>query len=655
MNLKLLRAGGFVLLSLMVFVGAAQASVLGLADVGGGSLSPPVIQGNYMYVGTGATITTWDMTDPTHPIVAARTNDRPSQGPVRGVAIAGGYLYAVWQTTLDTGGITIFSLADPAHPTFAAEFDDYIDSDYKRPTGIVSSGNYLYVGDADNGVVVVLNATDPLAPTSVGTIDGVYEFDSMAIHGNQLLTSGTNFIGDRNVYVVDISAPAMPVLAGQTSLDGFAVLRAVLADGYAIGVGDDLMVYDLHDPSNITQIFDQSIDQATQGILHGNVLYLLGGTGIQVWDFTTPGAPTLVHTVATDVFGSDQALDTPFGPLILTHTDRGLLLGVNDPQNPVIAASFTLPFGVAAHAAGFDATHVYFAQEDYGLGVLNAATLASQGRYDADLPPDAASRDMEDVAIDGGRAYLSAWGYGVLIADLSNPANPTALGGFEFPFASTIEAHGNRVYVASATNGGIFKILDVSDPTSPTELGELLTSQTYDLTVRGNYAYLVDGADFGDGGLRVVDVSDPTTPTVTGQYTDCMYASGVDVSADGNTTYIACSDGSLHIVDTTNKASPTVLGTVTLASDPRLSFDYNDAHSVVVSGTTAYVGHEYGVDEIDISNPQMPVATVRHNTGYFVAKLSLAPDGRVFAFAAEGGTYVYVPLPEKIFANGFEQ
>jgi hypothetical protein len=654
MNLNLLRAAGFALIGSLAMAGVANATPpiqFGVIDAGGGALSAPLAQGNYLYVGTGVTLTTWDMTDPSQPVIANRTSSAPSPGPVRALALVGGYLYAAWNTTLDTGGITIYSISDPAHPVVVAEVDDYIDSDFKRPMGLAVNGSTVYLGDADNGLVV-LDATDPLAPLYVTAI-GIYEFDAMGIYGGQLMSTGTSFIGGRNVHVVDISAAQAPVEVGFTSLDEFAVLRAVLTDGYAIGVGDELMVYDVRDPANISQVFDTGIDQATQAIRAGNVLYLFGGTGVQVWDFSTPSAPALLRTVNIDVFAADQVAATPFGPLLLTHTDHGLLLGTADPLNPTLATSFDLPFGVATHGAGFDATHAYLAQEAYGLGALDLTTLALSGRYDAALPADLAQRDMEGISIDGSRAYLAAWGYGVLIADLSNPASPTALGSFEFPFADTIEAHGNLAYVASATNGGIFRILDVSDPTSPQELGELITSQTYELTVRGSYAYLVDGADFGDGGLRIVDVSDPTTPVVSSLFGTCSVALGLDVSADGNTAYVACADGGVYVVDTTDKTNPVLLGSLILAGNPILP-DYNVAHAVRVAGTTAFVGHEYGVDEIDIGNPQAPVLKARHATGYFVSKLALAPDGRVFAFAQEGGTYIFAPLPDKIFGNGFD-
>lgn len=628
----------------------ARAQTLSRVDVGGGALSPPVAYGDHLYVGTGATVSVWDLSDPRHPVAAGRTSAAPAPGPVRALAIVGDTLYAAWDSPEGTGGITIYSLAMPAQPVAVGEFDDYVESDFKGPAGLATSGQYVYLGDRENGLVV-LDAADPLAPVTLGVVDGVHEFDAMAAFGTQLLTSGSSFIGGRVVNVIDISDPAAPVAAGSTVLDGGSVLRAVLTDGYAIGVGNDLLVYDLHDPANIVEVFAAPIDQATGAVREGDTLYLVGDSGIQVWDFAVPSAPSLLRTVVAPTFAPDQTAATPFGPLILTHTDRGVLLDTSAPHEPVVAAQFALPFGVAAQAAGFDAAHAYFAEEGYGLGVADLATLAPQGRYDADLPPDLAARAMTDVSVDGGRAYLAAWGYGVLIAGLADPANPVELGRFEFPFASAIEAHGDRVYVASTTNGGVFRILDVSDPAHPQPLGALTTSQTYDLTVRGDYAYLVDGQTFGTGGLRIVDVSNPTAPVVVGQYADCADADGVDVSADGDIAYVACADGSLRILDASDRANPALLGSVTLPGSASFP-DYNVAHSVVVADGVAYVGDEYGLVEVDVRDPAAPVRIARHDTGYFVSKVERAPDGRVFAFANQAGVFVFAGDP--IFADGFE-
>jgi len=656
--MKFLRAAGSLCLGLFVLVGAVRAQALQRIDVGGGAVSAPVAHGTYLYVGTGVTISAWNMADPAQPVYAGRTSSTPARGPINALAIVGDYLYAAWSAPDGSGGITIYSLADPAQPVVAGEYDDFVVSDFHGPMGLAAAGTTVYLGDAQNGLFV-LDASNPLAPSVIGSASGIFEFDAMGLFGNQLLTSGSSFIGGRIVNAVDVSDPTAPVLSGSTSLDGLAVLRAVLTDGYALGVGNDLIVVDTHDGANLTQVSDTPIDQATGAIRMGNTLYLVGDSGIQVWNFANPAAPSIVRTVAMPTFAPDQTAITPFGPLVLTHTDRAILLGTTDPQQPTLAAQFMLPIGVSVHAGAFDATHAYFAEEGYGLGVADGTTLAPIGRYDADLPASLAARDMEDLSVDGGRAYLAAWGYGVLIAGLADPAAPVELGRFEFPFASAIEAHGDHVYVASTTNGGIFKVLDVSNPAAPQELGSLLTSQTYDLTVRGNYAYLADGADFGDGGLRVVDVSNPASPSVVGQDTGCPYAMGVDVSADGNTTYIACASdaafaNALRIVDTTNRAQPLLLGSITLPGLPPNLTDYNVAHSVVVVGARAYVGNEFGVDEIDVSDPITPVWLTRHAIGYPVRKVERAPDGRIFAFTSTAGAYVFAPPGDAIFADGFD-
>lgn len=644
-------------LGLIWSVASGASGLSTLTDAGGGAVSMPVLQGGYLYVATGATVNTWKVSDPAHPVYVGRTGSMPAAGTVTGLAAVGASLYAGWSNPDGSAGVSILSLADPAHPAKVAEFDDYVDSAFRGRLALAASGTHVYLVDDQNGAFV-LDASNPLAPTVVGQTGGVFVAEGAALFGNHLFVTGSDFLGGRDVVAVDVSNPASPAVMGSTSLDGLAVLHVIPTDGYAFGVGNDLIVYDTSDPSNMTQIADVPIDVATGAARIGNTLYLIGNSGVQVWDISTPSAPQYARTVAMPTFAPDQVAVTTLGPLVLTHTDRAVLIDASDTQHPSLRAQFTVPVGVSAHAAAFDAAHVYFGEEGYGIGVADRNSLAPVGRFDANLPADLAARDIEDIAVDVGHAYLAVWGYGVIIADLANPAAPVELGRVEFPYASAIEAHGDRVYASSTTNGGIFTIIDVSDPTAPVELGSLLTSQTFDLTVRGNYAYLADGAAFGDGGLRVVDVSDPTSPTLTGQDTGCPYAGGLFVSADGNTTYIACEAdenfvNALRIVDTHDKSQPTLIGTIALPGSAALP-DYNAAHAVVVIGETAYVGNENGVDQIDVSHPDAPAWRHRDATAWAVRKLALSPDGRLFAFAGPGGVYVYAPVPDRLFGDGFD-
>ena len=59
--MRFLCASGFVLLGALSFAGSVHAQSLAYADAGGGALSPPATHGNYLYVGTGATLTTWEI------------------------------------------------------------------------------------------------------------------------------------------------------------------------------------------------------------------------------------------------------------------------------------------------------------------------------------------------------------------------------------------------------------------------------------------------------------------------------------------------------------------------------------------------------------------------------------------------------------------
>src|SRR5262245_50701961 len=97
----------FVLLSTLVVCAAygqatlgqaafAQTSTLQRVNAVGGVLSIPAVHGNYMYVGTGVTITVWDMSDPTSPVLAGRTNRTPELGSITGLTMVGDYLYAGW-------------------------------------------------------------------------------------------------------------------------------------------------------------------------------------------------------------------------------------------------------------------------------------------------------------------------------------------------------------------------------------------------------------------------------------------------------------------------------------------------------------------------------------------------------------------------------
>ena len=170
-----------------------------------------------------------------------------------------------------------------------------------------------------------------------------------------------------------------------------------------------------------------------------------------------------------------------------------------------------------------------FGAEAYGFSVADEA-FTPLARFDADLPFDGAARDVEDIDIDSGRAYLAVWGYGVIIAD-PHAAPPVELGRFEFPFATTIEAHGDRVYVAASTNGGIL----------PTKNGTITIIPGAAGGSFGTPLSPVDAGGFRTSGVTVADFDNDENLDVA-----VTNRGGVDLAAGvftGNNATIFLGDG----------------------------------------------------------------------------------------------------------------
>lgn len=162
--------------------------------------------------------------------------------------------------------------------------------------------------------------------------------------------------------------------------------------------------------------------------------------------------------------------------------------------------------------------------------------------------------------------------------------------------------------IATATGGGQVELTTVPggiDWTSLSLVGSVDitgTTDTTDIYVNGNYAYLAHGS-----ALRIVNISNPAAPTLTSTYS---VAGGTiaDIFAVGNFVYLATSSDTaeLTIVDVAIPATPSLEGSLNLG-------DTANANAVYVNGTTAYVGKvasgTAGINEfyvVNVANPAAP-------------------------------------------------
>jgi hypothetical protein len=158
------------------------------------------------------------------------------------------------------------------------------------------------------------------------------------------------------------------------------------------------------------------------------------------------------------------------------------------------------------------------------------------------------------VAVSGNYAYVADEAAGLQVIDVSNPANPQRVGGYDTSgFAQSVAVSGNYAYVADYAAG--LQVIDVSNPANPQRVGGYDTSgNASGVAVSGNYAYVADELD----GLQVIDVSNPASPQRVGGYAAGGFAYGVAVS--GNFAYLAYHTAGLHVIDVSNPVNPRRVG-----------------------------------------------------------------------------------------------
>jgi hypothetical protein len=240
-----------------------------------------------------------------------------------------------------------------------------------------------------------------------------------------------------------------------------------------------------------------------------------------------------------------------------------------------------------------------------------------------------------DVAVAGNYAYMATgspgmgvapFGDGLLVVDISNPANPHPVGAFETDLRGIcfgVAVSGDYAYLAAAhvsersELGGCLVVIDVSNPTKPKQVGQFDTEGPANgVVVLGNYAYVAtagvwDGTGYVGGGLEVFDVSKLGDPRRVAGYGVQGGASGVAMS--GQYAYVVASgvwDGTrtvgagLQVIDVNDPAHPQRAGALaTTGSGSRVS----------VSGHYAFVvdhwqenGQRFALRVIDVSAPSAP-------------------------------------------------
>lgn len=614
----------------------------------GGSLSDPIAVGDHVYVPNGATISVWNRAQPGAPVAAGDTRTAPAHGWLTGLTRRGDYLYASYRGYDSlVSGVAVYSIADRAHPVLLGQYDDYTTGSIRFALSVAIVGDKLLLLDSENGIFTG-NLADPAHPVFTQSYAGFGPFARAHVDGNRLFTSGRSFLGQTIVTVFDVTNPSAIVELGSQNLDGYDYFSVKFDGSYAFGFGLAVAVTDFSDPANIVPRGRVDSPVSYSGVLVGDYAWGVGGfDGVEVFDVANVDAPAHVGTVAIDTFSTDVSATAGNEGWFATRDDRLLRVNGANAAQPALVGTSLLPGGTAPMDIAFKDDTLLILGSAYGLQVAEPGTLAPLGRYVTSLPQSLQGRAFEQVAVDGNRAYLTSWGSGLVIANVTDARAPVEHGFLELPFATAIAAKGNYAYVGTSTNGGILAVVDVSNPAAPTIVGSYVSDPPIDdkymrFALHGNYLFIADQPSGGgsDGGLRVVDISNPAAPAGIALFSDCSTPSDIALDPTGRLALVACMDGT-RLVDVSNPATPALLGTYP-----------GEAYAVALRGNRAYVGLATGIDEIDIANRAAPNLVQHHATPDTPRRIQAPADGRVYVAHGLSGLYVFTP--DGLFADGFE-
>ena len=445
----------------------------------------------------------------------------------------------------------------------------------------------------------------------------------------------------RRLVILNVADPANIVELGSIVF-GRKVCDVKVRDGYAfVGAGDkpeSFCVVDVSAPASPTLVWQFEVHltsfKAIEVDLYGNYAFVRGGTGgndLWAFDISDPAHPVVWPWQIT-------AGEGYFGPcgiqivgdlmyLVDSFWQLRVLDLSADPMHPTQLAVLPLPGGDVneyGESIAVVGDYAYCTREYAGGGpavvdISDPANPVALGMY-----PDA--NWAKDVAVAGDLAYVADWrgGYnqpgGLRILDVSDPSDPTLVNTVETHGAVwRVQLYGDRAYVGDDGEGLL--IYDLSNPTAPMQVGHWHSPAYLRKAVRvGDLLYVTDQWN----GFTILDVSDPARAEVVGIH-QTSTASGRwgdnwAIEVRGDLAYLAAGFGGLEVVNVSNPAQPLLAGVFPFDAGLR-------ACGLRLSGDICHVGVQPNVGgylvNFDIADPA-DIVDVGF-TWFLSAPLTIAP------------------------------
>lgn len=594
----------------------------------GGSPKSVYVSGRYAYVADGASsVRIVDISTPATPVLVSTLSLNSGSAPVS-ISVQGRYAYVV------SNSIALLNVVDVSNPLLPTTVGT--STAFSAPTHIAVSGRYAYVTDSIDSNFYVVDIKDPTAPVTVGTATGFSAPSNVIVSGRYAYV--VNGSTANALVIVDVASSTAPNVITYSALSVKGAKAETLSGKYLLvssTFNKTLLILDVKGvetnsltaaDADLGSLKVQMNGSVANDLTVGNSLNVgIGGVYSQGPIFVAPGA--------TSTFKGDLSIG---GGINITgyETVSGVLrpLGNIDQSLPASGASFNIRSSVSMPSTPRRTVvqgHYAYVGHDTGLSVIDVTDPAYPlrvGNYS-----NAGLGGSFGIAVAGRYAYTANYSSGtVSVIDVSDPSQPTvasttSVGG---PGAQTndISVVGRYAYVVNAGFQS-FQILDVSSPSLPFIVSSTTvpTSDPESIAIRGKYAFIT--ARTTDR-LFVYDISQPNAPVLIATKTYSAGNAPGQVVVDSRYAYVILQDSGssvLSILDISNAALPVDVATSTVlgGSDATLAKSGRYVYAADPGGGTVAI--------VDVASSTNPISLANANIPPFT------PSGVVVA-----GRYLYV-------------
>jgi len=501
--------------------------------------------GDLVYVVGGSSgLHIMNLEDPAHPEEVGRFTWYQYSESGGGVYVVGNLAYL----GIETGGF-VLDVSDPTHPVVVGQWTTI-------GASVISfvHGNFA-IAHSDEGIPYVLDITNPTNVHYIGGFPGNgIVSEAMGMAGEYLCTSGSG------LRVWDMSNPAAPQLVASADTIFGAYYGAISGDyGFLASVDYGLRIIDLSNPLLPVEVAACDSGGLTWDVtVSGSHAVTLKCSSswdnywLNIWNIANPAQPVFEGTIGVETLGSSRVSSS--GNLVCTTMSGSdyvvMVVDISDPAAPVEVSSFG-PRGILARTA-IRGTTAYLA--DYVTG-FRTVDLSVPYHISEFAHMNTIGIEGMDVAVRDNFAYVTAhgWGHGcgVVVFDVSNPAEPESLGYvYTEHGGDQIVIGGDYAYVTGYSDLYTFSL---ANPAIPLCVDSQLLNNRDEyrgLTVLNGYLYYGCESSF-----YVYNLSNPAMPQLVGS---CNLGGGLvfDLAASGDYVFVADGFNDTRIVDVRNPTNP---------------------------------------------------------------------------------------------------